>query len=144
MSLHCTPLTRSAGVSGVSGCRWRPSPTQAPKPSNSDVIFPLPPFTLPLSCSLSPPRPSPSCSQLLLPTSLAPLHPTCLPPLCPTACLLSTGALDSVVVSALWHNLRLLGGAGPPVALQGCHSVPAHYRHNLLLSPVSKPLQQPP
>ncbi|KAM7371015.1 hypothetical protein PAMP_010517 [Pampus punctatissimus] len=43
---------------------------------------------------------------------------------------------DSVVVSALRHNLRLLGGAGSPVALQGCHSVPAYYRHNLLLSPM--------
>ncbi|XP_033975214.1 putative sodium-coupled neutral amino acid transporter 10 isoform X3 [Trematomus bernacchii] len=45
-------------------------------------------------------------------------------------------AVDSVVVSALRHNLRLLGGAGSPVALEGRHSVPAHYRHNLLLSPV--------
>ncbi|KAI4807306.1 hypothetical protein KUCAC02_027123, partial [Chaenocephalus aceratus] len=31
---------------------------------------------------------------------------------------------------------RLLGGAGSPVALERRHSVPAHYRHNLLLSPV--------
>lgn len=61
-----------------------------------------------------------------------------LAPLCPTA--VSVGdALDSVVVSALRHNLRLLGGAGPPVALRRRHSVCAHYRHNLLLSPVSKP-----
>lgn len=52
-------------------------------------------------------------------------------------------ALDSVVVSALRHNLRLLGGAGLPVALRRRHSVCAHYRHNLLLSPVSKPREWP-
>lgn len=45
---------------------------------------------------------------------------------------------DSVVVPALRLNLGLVGGAGSPVARQGRHSVPAHYRHNLLLSPVSK------
>lgn len=53
-------------------------------------------------------------------------------------------ALDSVVVSSLRHNLRLLGGASLPVALWRRHSVCAHYRHNLLLSPVSKPNHTPP
>lgn len=69
--------------------------------------------------------------------TISPLHLP-LAPLCPTAVSVAD-ALDSVVVSALRHNLRLLGGAGPPVALRRCHSVCAHYRHNLLLSPVSKP-----
>ncbi|XP_061120870.1 putative sodium-coupled neutral amino acid transporter 10 isoform X3 [Syngnathus typhle] len=41
---------------------------------------------------------------------------------------------DSVVVPALRHSLGLLVGAGSPVALEGRHSVPAHYRHHLLLS----------
>lgn len=149
---HVAPLHAVNSEHRRTWCVWcvwlqmkaQPSPTQTPKPSNSDVssLFPLSSFLLPLY--RFPAHPSPSCSLPLLPTSLAPLHPTCLLPLCPTACLLSTGALDSVVVSSLWHNLRLLGGAGPPVALQGRHSVPAHYRHNLLLSPVSKPRQQPP
>lgn len=80
--------------------------------------------------------------SFFLPTSSPPLHPL-FAPLCPTAVSVA-GAVDSVVVSALRHNLGLLGGAGSPVALQGCHSVPAHYRHNLLLSPVSKPRKSPP
>lgn len=64
-------------------------------------------------------------------------------PLCPAA-LSAAGAIDSVVVSPLRHYLGLLGGAGSPVALQGRHSVPAHNRHNLLLSPVSKPTENHP
>lgn len=131
-------------VCWVSGFRSRPNPAQTPKPSNSDVSSLLPP-SLFSSCHFPltvPPQPFPFCSSCTLPlfllfTSSSPLHPL-FAPLCPTAVSV-TGALDSVVVSALWLNLRLLGGTGPPVALQGRHSVPAHYRHNLLLSPVSKP-----
>lgn len=45
--------------------------------------------------------------------------------------------IDSVVVSALRNNQWLLGGASTSVALQGCHTVSANYRHHLLLPPVS-------
>lgn len=47
--------------------------------------------------------------------------------------------IDSVVVSALRNNQWLLGGASTSVALQGCHTVSANYRHHLLLPPVSNP-----
>ncbi|MED6254737.1 hypothetical protein ATANTOWER_032532 [Ataeniobius toweri] len=60
----------------------------------------------------------------------------CTTPSFPPAAVSASGDVDSDVVSALRHNLGLLGGAGSPVALQGRHSVPAHYRHNLLLSPM--------
>lgn len=50
--------------------------------------------------------------------------------------------IDSVVVSALRNNQWLLGGASTSVALQGCHTVSANYRHHLLLPPVSNPPQR--
>lgn len=127
----------------VSGFRSRSKPVQTPKPSNSDVspLLPLPPsfHSIPffslfhLTSFLF----FLSCPSTLPHTSSPHLHPL-FAPLCPTAVSVA-GAVDSVVVSALRHNLRLLGGAGSPLALQGRHSVSAHYRHNLLLSPVSKP-----
>ena len=49
-------------------------------------------------------------------------------------------AVDSAVVPALRLSFWLLGGARPPVEAQGSHSVPAHYCHHLLLSPVSNPI----
>ncbi len=50
--------------------------------------------------------------------------------------------IDSVVLSALRNNQWLLGGASTSVALQGCHTVSANYRHHLLLPPVSNPPQR--
>lgn len=141
----------------VSGFRSRPGPVQTPNPLTVTYLLPsllssYPSFfsflSLSAHCTTSllslpffsfmsfcPP-------SLSLTTSPPPLHPLFAPP-CPTV-VSAAGAVDSVVVSALRHNLRLLGGAGSPVALQGRHSVPAHYRHNLLLSPVSKPRKPPP
>lgn len=151
MTWHVAPLH---GVNLECWCIVCPAsdlgPAQ-PRPLNPLTVMYLASFLSPLflSCRFPltvPPQPFPFCSSCTLPllllfTSSSPLHPL-FAPLCPTAVSV-TGALDSVVVSALWHNLRLLGGAGPPVALQGRHSVPTHYRHNLLLSPVSKPRQPP-
>ena len=135
----------------VSGFRTRPGPVQTPNPLTVMYLpsFPLSFHPLPL-CSLHHFTSFPSSSSLVSfcspslssTTSSPPLH-LLFAPHCPTAVSVA-GDVDSVVVSALWHNLGLLGGAGSPVALEGRHSVPAHYRHNLLLSPVSKPRKAPP
>lgn len=117
-----------------------PAQIRPSTPSNSDVssfLSSFPPFFHSFYSFLLivPPLFS---HIFLLTISPLPLHLLLAPLAVPVA-----GSLDSVVVSALRHNLRLLGGAGPPVALQRRHSVCAHYRHNLLLSPVSKPMKPP-
>lgn len=117
----------------------QPDPVQTLNPLTVTYLLPSPFFKI-----FSPPFLLPVClpPPFLLPTPCPPLLSS--PsfffftlPLFPTA-VSTAGAVDSVVVPALRLNLGLLGGAGSPVALEGRHSVPAHYRHNLLLSPVSK------
>lgn len=87
LSLHCMPLTRSTGVSAVSGGRRRPSPTQTPKPSNSDVssLFPLSSFhsaAFLLTAPLPPPAPSAIPPPLVPSLSCPPHWLLCTPPVC--------------------------------------------------------------